>query len=160
MLFRSPEFKGAGNRIYLLCPRYRETPEGAYPDFESVKETFARMQQLIAKRDARSVWAIGAGGALEGLCKMAFGNRIGFKAADGVSLEGLLKPVMGGFLFESEIEIEIPGAVPIGVTTPDYSFALGGERVSLLPVQAAYENKLAPVYPYLTPEDEIGRAHV
>ena len=147
----SPEFKGADNFVYLLLPRYIETPEGAYPDFESVNETFMQMQQLISKRVARSVWAIGAGGALEGLCKMSFGNRIGFKAQEDVTLEGLLRPVIGGFLFESDTEI--PGAVHIGRTTRDYSFSLGGERVSLLSVQAAYENKLSPVYPYLSPED-------
>ncbi|MCI8441297.1 MAG: phosphoribosylformylglycinamidine synthase [Provencibacterium sp.] len=148
----SPEFKGADNFVYLLLPRYIETPEGTYPDFESVNEIFRQMQGLIAKRVARSVWAIGAGGALEGLCKMSFGNHIGFKAEEKLTLEELLRPAIGGFLFESDTEI--PGAVHIGRTTRDYSFSLGGERVSLLPVQAAYENKLSPVYPYLSPVDE------
>ena len=147
----SAEFKGADNFVYLLLPRYVKTPEGDYPDFESVKAVFAQMQLLIARRQARSVWAIGAGGALEGLCKMAFGNQIGFKAAEGVSVEELLRPVIGGFVFESDMQI--PGARKIGETTRDYSFSLGGDRVSLHSIQAAYENRLAPVYPYLTPSD-------
>ncbi len=37
----SPEFKGAGNKVYLLAPRY---DENGLPDFESVRAVFDKMQ--------------------------------------------------------------------------------------------------------------------
>ncbi|WP_195282584.1 phosphoribosylformylglycinamidine synthase [Harryflintia acetispora] len=142
----SPEFKGAGNNVYLLAPRY---DENGLPDFESVRAVFDKMQSLIQAGRARSVWAITGGGMLEGLCKMALGNRIGFRAAEGLTMERLLSPLFGGFLFECEGSVK--HAELLGVTEREYRFTLGGEKADLLTVQAAYEGKLAPVFPYLTP---------
>lgn len=144
----SPEFKGAGNHIYLLSPEY---DADGLPNFESVKHIFQRMQELIASGAAHSVWAVTAGGALEGLCKMAMGNRIGFSAVDSLKLDDLLLPHIGAFLFESDSSI--PDAVHIGATTAEYTFTLGGESVDLLEVQEAYERSLSGVFPYLTPND-------
>ncbi len=45
---------------------------------------------------------------------MALGNRIGFRAAEGLTMERLLSPLYGGFIFECEGSVK--HAELLGVT--------------------------------------------
>lgn len=145
----SPEFKGPDNYVYLLKPAYKEN---GTPDFESVRATFARMGELIARRAAYSVWTLGSTSALEGILKMTFGNHIGFSASEELTLCSLLDKTCGAFVFESQEKIE--DAQLLGLTTEEYRFSLAGQSVSLCDVQAAWEQKLEPVFPYHPASEE------
>ncbi len=147
----SPEFEGAGNRVYLMAPRYHE--DGT-PDFESVATNFSRMERLIGTGLVRSAWAVTKGGMAEGLFKMCIGNRLGFEL-DSSFAEDLYTPVYGAFLVECTGAVE--GVPLVGRTTEDYTLTLGGEKLDLAALQSIYQGKLAPVYPDFipTPEEEV-----
>ncbi len=61
---------------------------------------------------------------------MALGNRIGFRAAEGLTMERLLSPLYGGFIFECEGSVK--HAELLGVTEREYRFTLDGEKADLL----------------------------
>jgi phosphoribosylformylglycinamidine synthase len=44
---------------------------------------------------------------------------------------------------------------PVGETTAEYALSFGGETVALPPLEALYEGKLAPVYPYFDENPQI-----
>ena len=81
----SPEIKAAGNEIYLLRlpDKAGLMPESvAYdslPDFEKLREYYAKITDLIAKKIVISAHTIGKGGVVAALSKMALGNNIGVK---------------------------------------------------------------------------------
>ena len=136
----SPEFKGAGHNLYVLAPAYDEEK---LPDFESVRNVFARMEQLIREGKVLSVWTLERGGIAEGLLKCALGNRIGVKLEDETAL---FDKCYGAFLFETAEEIE--DARRIGTTIEDYVLKTETECIDLEKIQKIYEDKLQPVFPY------------
>ena len=147
----SPEFKAAGNSVYMLNPSY---DENGLPCFESVRAVFDEMEQLIASGKVKSVWASSFGGVAEGIAKMGFGNRIGF-AFDAVLPDKVMyHPVYGGFLFEAEDGIQTT-AQKIGCTIPEYSIVCGPQTVSMDELQKVWEQKLQPVFPYLMPTPRV-----
>lgn len=56
----------------------------------------------------------------EALCKMAFGNRIGFEASE--QLHHVFKPVYGAFVIEADGELT--GIPCIGETVADYTLTI------------------------------------
>ena len=140
----SDEFKAAGHKVWLLRPDY---DEDGLPVFDSVKQVFDHVEHLIAEKKALSVWVEERNGAAEGIFKMMLGNAVGFRLADDVDEASLFKGVPGSFLVESEEDIE--DGVLLGTTIQEYAFVtkdavLGGDDL-----QALWEKKLQPVYPYL-----------
>jgi len=65
------------------------------------------------------LYGIGYGGAAEGIAKMCFGNKLGFKFSSRLSSEQLFTPCYGAFIIELK-----DGAMPdenvIGETIADY----------------------------------------
>lgn len=139
----SSEFKGAGHYVYALLPKY----EDGLADWESVRETFDTMEQLIAEKKVLSCRVIEHGGIAEALLKSALGNHIGVKNEDPLKDELLFADVEGGFVFETDTELE--GVLELGVTTVEYTFEFGDETADLSKTQQIYEDKFQSVFPYL-----------
>ncbi len=140
----SPEFKQSGSTISLV-----EVPRDAdnLPDFEALKQTAAQLHQLNAEGKLLSLHHIGAPGLAAALAKMAFGNRIGFVAADCIR-QALFSEAYFTFLLEHTEPLPTTlNAQPIGTTTADPALILNGETHSLTDLQAAWESTLEPVYP-------------
>jgi len=142
----SPEFKVAGNKVILITPKY---DENGLPDFESVRRCFDKVESLIESDRAKAVWTLSVGGISEGITKMCFGNKFGFKFTKKLSKEQLFEPCYGSFL------VEINGSTKgnetvIGEITPQTDeFIIDNidYTVSLCELQKAWEAKLEPVYP-------------
>ena len=139
----SPEFKSAGNAVVLLSPKY---DENNLPDFESVRDNFAKVEAQIGSRRAKSVWAITAGGVAEGIFKMSFGNKIGFKFSGNISSEVLFKPCAGSFIIELDGDAK-PNEQLLGYTTEEYEINAIDYSVDLEKLQSLWESKLEPVFP-------------
>jgi phosphoribosylformylglycinamidine synthase len=75
---------------------------------------FSKIERLISSHKVKAVWALGAGGAAEGITKMAFGNRIGFRASPSIDRNMLFDQCYGGFLVETSSWV---GGKVIGTTT-------------------------------------------
>ena len=148
----SPEFKKAGHAVILVTPEY---DENGLPVFDSIKECFDKVEDLIQSEKARAVWSISNGGVAEGIAKMCFGNGFGFRFTQKLSEKTLFNPVYGSFLVEvSETQdtdnvIGYVEEVPT-IITPEYS-------VSVDELLKAWEQKLEPVFPcrIKTPDTKV-----
>ncbi len=141
----SPEFKCSGRQIALLLPTYHADGQ---PDFDSVKQVFDTVQDLIAKGNATACFALTTGGVAEALVKMAVGNGIGFKLDANLGSDILFNPVYGGFVVELTRNYTKHNLDIIGVTTSKYLAVLpNNQYFSLHDLQDRYEEKLEPIFP-------------
>ena len=65
------------------------------PIYSEVKKVYKRITKLIKDGAIKSAYAIGGGGALEAVAKMAFGNKLGVIFDEEVELKDLTDPKFG-----------------------------------------------------------------
>ena len=141
----SPEFKQAGNRIYLL----RHTPlADRMPDTEALKQLWSYVHKQIDAGRVVSAWALCFGGVAEGLAKMAFGNRLGFDVQ--LPETELYRLGYGSILVEATGELDAPCAELLGRVT-DGPVVLNGSRMPLSTLRAACYSRFDEIYPEKTP---------
>ncbi|MBQ8509098.1 MAG: phosphoribosylformylglycinamidine synthase [Clostridia bacterium] len=140
----TPEFKKAGSKVYLLTPAYTEDK---LPCFESLRALFDQVHGLAEEGKALSIYTVDAGGVAEGIMKMGFGNRIGFKSA-GIDAKKLFGLAYGAFIIETDADID--GEL-IGTTTDDGKITIGDTVVSLCELSDAWEDTLEKVFPTKVP---------
>ena len=139
----SNEFKAAGHPVYKFgaC---------AVNDYEALKAAWEQYHALCQTGKVAASWAVDAGGIAEGVMKMAFGNGIGFKGAEGVALQ--YGPAYGQII--AELTEEIEGAELIGWTTDDGMVTYGAESVAIDELYALNTAVLEKVYPTKTKETD------
>ncbi|AZI66254.1 phosphoribosylformylglycinamidine synthase [Kaistella daneshvariae] len=97
----SPEFKKAGNKLYL----FQHIPqENGMPNYENLKEIFDFIFENIKSKKIVSVKTIKEGGVAVALAKMSFGNHLG--AEINVAEELLLTKNIGSLIIESSDDLE------------------------------------------------------
>ena len=138
----SPEFKGAGHKVYLLEPLYTED---GLPVVASLKALFDRMESLASEGRILASWTPTYGGIAEGIYKMAIGNGLGFAYGDALSVADLFAYKYGAFLVETDGEIE--DAILVGTTTAAETITYGDKSLSMSELGALYEGRLESVYP-------------
>ena len=139
----SPEFKGAGHKVVLLAPDY---DENGLPVTSSLKSIYARVTALLRSGRALSAYTPGYGGVAEGIMKMSFGNMVGFRFDENVSLDDIFGYRYGSFILELSEDAAAVG-MALGETTAINAIGLGEERLLLSELLSVYEGKLEPVYP-------------
>ncbi len=139
----SPEFKDEDSKVIIIKPEY---DENGLPVFESVRNTFTYVENMIEEGRAKAVWTLSGGGVAEGIAKMCFGNRIGFKFEAKLTEEELFMPHYGGFIIEIDGEAKENETV-LGKTVRDYNIFTFNCTLSLDSLQNTWEDKLEPVYP-------------
>ena len=136
----SPEFKKAGNKVYLVKP---QMDENGLPVTESLINVFDKVCNLLRSGKAVSAYTPGMGGIGEAVMKMAFGNGLGFAFDDAQTVESIFSYNYASFLLEATEDID---AEFIGTVTDAPVFTLGGEALDLTEVLKIYEDKLESVY--------------
>ena len=136
----SPEFKKAGNKVYLVKP---QMDENGLPVTESLINVFDKVCNLLRSGKAVSAYTPGMGGIGEAVMKMAFGNGLGFAFDDAQTVESIFSYNYASFLLEATEDID---AEFIGTVTDAPVFTLGGEALDLTDVLKIYEDKLESVY--------------
>lgn len=150
----TPELKKPGNRLIRIC-----LPTDAYklPIYSEVKRIYRRIHRLIQKGIIKSAYAIGSGGTMEAVAKMAFGNKYGVIFDSEVALEDLTEVHFGAFLVEMDTrdvyKLDIPGLM-IGEVTRKHEFVLGDEVVALEDALDAWKSPLESVYPTISEGDQ------
>ncbi|MGN0613697.1 MAG: phosphoribosylformylglycinamidine synthase subunit PurQ, partial [Porcipelethomonas sp.] len=139
----SPEFKDEDSTVIIIRPDY---DENGLPVFSSVKECFAHVEEMIESGRAKAVWTVSGGGVAEGIAKMCFGNRIGFKFERKLSENELFMPHYGSFIIEINGEAGENEEI-LGKTVHDYNIFTQSYTLSLDSLQKTWEGKLEPVYP-------------
>ena len=135
------EFKKAGNRVVLLKPSYGRDH---LPDAASLLDTFKKVSRLLRSGKAVSCYTPTVGGIAEAVMKMCFGNMLGFRFDENLSLHDIFGYCYGGFLLE--VTEEIADAVFIGEITSDGKISFADEEISLKKLLRISENKLESVF--------------
>ena len=137
----SPEFKAAGNKVWLIAP---EKDANGLPKTESLLATFAKVNALMRSGQAVACWTPTYGGIAEAVYKMAIGNGFGFNFDDGMSLADVFGYNYGAFVVECTADVD--GAKLIGTITDKCSITLKGQSVCTHTLADLYEGKLEGVY--------------
>ncbi len=118
----SPEFKSAGNNIYLI--KHNEL-ENYTPNLEELKDNFDFVSANIEAKNIISAYALSFGGVIEALAKMSFGNNIGFDINYDEKLLDAYN--YGSILVETPNELDYPNAIYLGKTTNNNALVNGIE---------------------------------
>jgi len=132
----TPEFKEAGHPVYVFGP----TDETA----DSQKASWEAFHALHLAGKVKAAWAV-ENGLAEAVMKMAFGNNIGFAAAEAVG-DNWYQNFYGFIVAELTEEVAVPGALKIGQTTEAAEIVLGEDRASVAELLALNEGVLEKVY--------------
>ncbi len=144
----SPELKKAGNKLYLITC---EKDENSLPVTPSLLCTFDKVTGLLRSGKAVSAYTLGYGGLAEAVMKTAFGNGLGVKLSDGLSLDDLFGYNYASFLMEATEEID---GVFIGDVTDDAAIEYKGEKLPLETLLKKYEDKLESVFSCNIPDSK------
>ena len=135
----SPEFKKAGNRIYLL----KHTPLKDYmPDTDQLKAHWNWLRSQIEAGKVVSAWSLSYGGVAEALVKMAMGNGLGVKVS--LPEEELFSLGYGSVVLEASQPLE--GAQLLGEVTAD-GICINDTCIALEELEKAYEGRYFGNYP-------------
>jgi phosphoribosylformylglycinamidine synthase len=141
----SPEFKRAGNKLYLL----RHKPlQDWMPDTDALKQLWDYALKQMGEGRVVSAWSPGFGGVAEALCKMAFGNQLGFDVT--LPEEELFQLNYGSLVVEATEDLSAPFAERLGLVT-DGAVCINGQAMPLAALQAACEGRFSEIYPARVP---------
>src|SRR5699024_99411 len=137
----TPEFKSAGDKVYLFIPKYTQDK---LPNFDSLRALFEYIHSLAETGEVKAIYTLDNGGVAEGLAKMSFGNRIGFKG-DMLDSRVLFGLNYGGFIVETAGDADGSDKFDcrlIGQTVESESLTLGEATVTIDELQSAWESTL------------------
>ncbi|OUO32789.1 phosphoribosylformylglycinamidine synthase [Flavonifractor sp. An306] len=137
----SPEFKGAGNPVYLFGVPH-------LGDFEGQKKAWEQFHALCLAGKVKAARVLEPGGVKEAAMQMAFGNHIGFTQE-----EGFAGPACQGMIL-AECDGPVEGAVLAGRTTAEPVLTFGADTAAIDELLTLNEGVLEDVYPTRT--DETG----
>ncbi|MBE6534091.1 MAG: phosphoribosylformylglycinamidine synthase, partial [Ruminococcaceae bacterium] len=140
----SAEFKLPFSNVVWLRPDYDES---GLPNKDSLLKLFDKVSNLIKSGKVIAAYTPTYGGVAEAVMKMCFGNGVGFKYSDNVSIEDIFGYSYGSFVLELVDEVEVEGAIELGYTTAKQKIVFGNESVSLEGIYKEYESVLENVYP-------------
>jgi phosphoribosylformylglycinamidine synthase len=136
----SPELKKAGNKLVLLTC---EKDENGLPVTSSLLKLFDKVTNLLRERKAVSAYTLGYGGLAEALMKMAFGNGLGVKLSDSLTMKDLFDYNYASFLLEVTDAVD---GLCVGDVTDKAEIVYKNEAVSLDKLLGVYEDKLESVF--------------
>ena len=137
---RSPELKLAGDRLLLLDVK---RDQYGMPVWDDALAQYAALHRSTFY----SAYAIGAGGIVEAVSKMAFGNKYGVKLFD-LSPEELTAKSYGNIVVEVSDLADVHFRYrEIGLTLNDEVFECGDMRLPLAEAIAAWQQTLEGVFP-------------
>ncbi len=145
----SPEFKKAGNKVFLISPEF---DENSLPKTESLLKVFDTITSLMRSGKIVACYTPGIGGIAEAVMKMAFGNGLGVDFAADITVEKLFGYSYASFVVEATEDIS--GATFIGNITDKNVLSLGSESICLTELLGVYEDKLESVYSCNIPDSK------
>ena len=145
----TPELKKAGNKLVLLDIKEKEF---GMPDYEDALSQYAALFKAIESGLVKSAYALGFGGIIEAVSKMAFGNGLGAHINDDVTVEELTSKNYGAILIEVDSIANLPFHYrEIGAVLQENSgFEYKGVKISNDDALAAWQKPLEGVFPTKT----------
>lgn len=143
----TPEFKKAGSKIVKFNIAKDEYD---VPVFEQVMELYAQITKLANEKVLLSAYALGCGGVIEAVSKMAFGNKLGVTLCDNVKASDYFKPEYGCIIAEvAETDVNKITAVYeiIGEVTDRAAFVYGDTVIAMEEALSSWSETLEKVFP-------------
>ena len=141
------ELKKAGNVLVKMdIPK-----DDLYvPVYMDVLDRYAKVRKAVEEGLIESAFAVGFGGIIEAVSKMAFGNKLGVEIDENVvSADALSSKDYGSIIMEVSPEnvqkLELP-AVVIATVTDNGTFTYGKVRISMEDALAAWTGSLKGVF--------------
>ena len=151
------ELKTAGNLLMKL-----DIDKDMYdkPVYKDVLEKYAGFRKAVQDGLVESAYAVGFGGIIEAVSKMAFGNKLGVEIDKSVERNALISKDYGSIIFEIKPENKTKLAVPctvIGKVLEEPVFLYGGVKITMEEALAAWTGKLEKVFPTRSgvPDQEV-----
>lgn len=138
----SPEFKEAGDNLYLL--EAAPLADGM-PDTDALKKNFAAINADIKAGHISAAYALGFGGLGEAVAKMSFGNEIG--AEIDTEAADLFKWNYGAILVESKQELDPALYRKIGHTIDSAQVIAAGRVMEIADLKKANSDRFNEIYP-------------
>ncbi|WP_240986789.1 phosphoribosylformylglycinamidine synthase [Acididesulfobacillus acetoxydans] len=149
----SQELKEGGSQLVLL-PLRRDAQD--LPDFEGLRQNFAKVRQLAEGGCVLAVQAVSWGGQAAALTKMAFGNRLGIRLIDRPDVRTLFTPELGSLILELRADVdpaqkfgEMDYQV-LGTTLDRPVLVVNGTEIALEEAWEAWSSPLEKVFPTQT----------
>ena len=146
----TPELKQVGDKLVLLDIKEKEF---GMPDYEDALNQYAALRRAIEAGQVKSAYALGFGGIIEAVSKMAFGNKLGVRLnGEGeVDKEELAAKHYGWIVVEVANTDGLPfHCTEIGEVTAEPLFECCGEKICLDEALAAWQGTLESVFPTRT----------
>lgn len=141
------ELKQAGNVLVKLDINKDEYD---MPDYGDALDKYGRLYEAVKSGLVKSAYAIGFGGIIEAISKMAFGNRLGVKIAETISPDELYEKSYGSIILEvkdSDIAALGLDVKKVGEVTDEDKFVYGTVSISGDEALAAWTRTLEKVFP-------------
>ena len=145
----SASVKEPGSTLVLLpIPE----DENGMPDWEALKAYYRAVLLHIDCGDIVSAGVVREGGAAATVLRMCFGEETGFRFAEGLTKETLYAPQEGALVVELSSEADLsadPALAPVvlGHSTSKGDVKLGGEKISMEELCAAWMGTLEKIFP-------------
>ena len=141
----TPELKKAGNKLVLLDVKEKEY---GMPDYEDALCQYAALRKAIEACQVKSAYALGFGGIIEAVSKMAFGNKLGVKLTTD---QELTAKHYGWIVVEVENANDLPfRSTVLGEVIADPVFEANDEQIAIEEALAAWQKTLEGVFPTRT----------
>ena len=143
-------FRKAGSQAWMVP--VPENPETHLPAWDKLKAVYAKIYELMGKNQILSASVVREGGAAAAVCRMCFGNQMGFQFAGDPDQKTLFAPLSGSLVLELKDDsdttgLETLGASVLGAVCGEPVILIGSERLSLAALTEAWEKPLEKVFP-------------
>ncbi len=158
----TPELKSAGNKLVLFHVLHDSFDQ---PDYDQAKAVFKLVRHLVEQGLIKSAYALDSYGLVPAVSKMAFGNKLGVKLNDDLSVQTLFGYAVGDIVAEvtadalATVEGELASAGMgdysglIGSVTDDGCFSYKDVVITMDEALAAWTGTLEKVFPTRSHED-------
>lgn len=134
----SPELKNSGNKLYLI----KHKPNlDLTPNVKMLKANYDFIHKEIKNQNIVSAYALGRGGLGVALCKMSYGNKLGFD----ISYDDLFDLDYGSIVVESSSNLKFENAIYLGTVTKSY--LINGETFTFDELYNASTKVFKDIYP-------------
>lgn len=149
----SPEFKNSNSIVIMLSTKVLENK---VIDFEELKKNLSKVTELIKAEKVSSAYSIGYGGVCEAICKMSFGNKIGFKFNEHIEIDEsiLFGASYGNIILElkddtKEVLESLKGYnyKILGNTIKEKFIFIKNEEIDIDFIHSKYCEVLEPIFP-------------
>ncbi len=149
------ELKKAGD---LLVRFSLKKDDYDLPNYKQLKSLYGEINKLMKAGAVTSAYAIGQGGIVEAVSKMAFGNKLGVNLEDELTYSDLFLPDYGSIILaipkEKLSELTVDDYELIGQVTDKQVFTYQGQAVSIEEALEAWTGTLEEVYPTKLDDDK------